>query len=72
MCKKDAIYIGDTYYDAKMGKNAGMKTIIVRSDYSNTQKITKVRPDYFVDNLIDVEKTLTEIFDKQGRVYANE
>lgn len=62
--KGKAIYIGDTHYDAMMGKDADIITIIVKSGYSNNRKIKKVRPDYFVANLIDVEKILREMLDE--------
>lgn len=59
--KKEVVFIGDTHYDAIMGKNANIETIIVKSGYSIAQKILAIGPYYFANSLFDVKSILKKI-----------
>ena len=45
-------YIGDTTVDIQTGKNAGMKTILVKTGEAGQDGKYNVKPDYIADNLI--------------------
>ena len=49
------IKIGDTEMDIKEGKNAGCRSVGVLSGAHSKEQLLTQRPDYIVDNIIDIE-----------------
>ncbi len=49
-------FVGDSTIDIKTGKNAGLKTILVRTGESGKDGKYDVEPDYTADNLLDAVK----------------
>lgn len=45
-------YIGDTTTDIQTGKNAGMKTILVKTGEAGKDRKYRVKPDYVAENLM--------------------
>ena len=45
-------YIGDTTMDIQTGKNAGMKTILLRTGEAGTDGKYQAKPDYIAENLL--------------------
>ena len=45
--------IGDTYRDIQTGKNAGMKTVLVKSDANQERERFDALEDYYVTSLLD-------------------
>ena len=45
----DILFIGDSIYDIKTGKNAGMKTIAVTWGYQPKEQLTEESPDFIAD-----------------------
>lgn len=50
---EESYMIGDETSDIKLGKNVGMKTILVRTGVAGTDDKYDVCPDYIVDNLYE-------------------
>ena len=49
------VKIGDTEMDIKEGKNAGCRTVGVLSGAHTKEQLKKQRPDYIVDNIMDIK-----------------
>lgn len=49
---KNSYIIGDTTIDIQTGKNAGLKTILLRTGLGGEDKRYDVEPDYIADNLL--------------------
>jgi len=58
--KEECIYVGDTVADIQMAKNANMKVVCVKTGIQNNDLLLKESPDYFVDNLHHVVKSLSD------------
>ncbi len=50
---KQSFFIGDRESDIKAGKNAGIKTILVRSGYGKKEEKKDINPDHICDDLRD-------------------
>lgn len=48
---KGSYFIGDRECDIQTGKNAGIKTILVRTGYGAEEEKRNIHPDYVVDDL---------------------
>lgn len=48
--KEHAIMIGDSVFDVRTGRNAGIMTVCVTYGYGNYEDIVKEVPDYIVDS----------------------
>jgi phosphoglycolate phosphatase len=59
--KKDVFIIGDTIHDIKAAKDAGVKVIAVATGAYPKEQLSKLKPDYLVDNLKDTEKIIDVI-----------
>lgn len=51
-------YIGDTTMDIQTGKNAGMKTILVKTGEAGKDGKYDISPDYEADNLLEAVKII--------------
>jgi len=61
---KKCFMIGDTTSDIQTAKNAGCKSILVKTGYGGSDKKIDVKPDYIFDNLRDAAKFI-EKYNKQ-------
>jgi histidinol-phosphate phosphatase family protein len=50
--------IGDTTTDAQTAKNAGLKSILLRTGYGGKDGKHEARPDFVADNLLDAVRLL--------------
>lgn len=55
---KTSYMVGDRASDIKTGKNAGMKTVLVKTGYGEKELEVDVSPDYIYKNLLDFAKSL--------------
>lgn len=46
----DILFVGDSIYDVKTGKNAGMKTVAVTWGYQPKELLMAEKPDFIVDS----------------------
>ncbi len=53
---KNSFLIGDMTSDILAGQRAGLKTILVKTGYSGSDKLHKVEPDYIAKNLAEALK----------------
>jgi HAD superfamily hydrolase (TIGR01662 family) len=62
--KEKAVIIGDFASDIKAGKNAGIRTVAVLSEYPQENKriLEKTNPDFIVDNISEIPEIVTDIF----------
>ncbi len=62
--KEKAVIIGDFASDIKAGKNAGIRTVAVLSEYPQINKkiLEKANPDFIVDNISEIPEMLSDIF----------
>jgi phosphoglycolate phosphatase-like HAD superfamily hydrolase len=51
-------FIGDTTTDVQTAKNAGVKSILLRTGYGGTDAKHAVTPDFTADNLLDAVKLI--------------
>ena len=57
---KNSYFIGDTTTDLMTAKNAGLKSILVKTGYAGLDKKFDIKPDYIAENLGEaVDKILT-------------
>ena len=52
-------FIGDTTMDIQTGKNAGLKTILVRTGIGGQDGKYDAKADYICDNLMEAVKLIT-------------
>jgi histidinol-phosphate phosphatase family protein len=52
--------IGDKTVDIAVGKNAGLRTILVMTGYGGSDGLHEMAPDYKADNLLDAAKIVDE------------
>jgi len=52
---EQVIKIGDTRVDILEGKNAGCRTVGVLTGADNREKLEKNKPDFIVDNIVDIK-----------------
>jgi len=55
---KKGYMIGDTVYDVKAGKGAGLKTIAVLTGHHSRNRLKKEKPDHILKSVADVPKLL--------------
>jgi histidinol-phosphate phosphatase family protein len=55
---KNSWMIGDNTIDIKTGRDAGMKTILVRTGYGGRDNQFDVKPDYIAENLEEAGKII--------------
>lgn len=48
---RETIYIGDTIYDIRAGREAGIKVAVVGHGYHLPERLEQENPDYLLDNL---------------------
>ncbi|MFW9852115.1 MAG: HAD family hydrolase [Candidatus Thorarchaeota archaeon] len=62
--KEKAVIIGDFASDIKAGKNAGVRTVAVLSEYPQENKkiLEKTNPDFIVDTISEIPEMVSEIF----------
>jgi histidinol-phosphate phosphatase family protein len=63
---KESIIIGDRTVDIKTGKNAGCKTILVKTGYGGSDSKYEVKPDHVFENLLKASNFIIRKF--KGRV----
>ena len=63
--KEKAVIIGDFASDIKAGKNAGIKTVAVLSEYPRENKkiLEKTNPDFIVDTISEIPEMVSDIFE---------
>jgi len=54
-------FIGDTTMDIMTGKNAGLKTILVKTGEAGNDKKYNVKPDYISENLLEAVKLILNL-----------
>ena len=57
---KKCYFVGDTTVDIKAGKNAGCKTILLRTGYAGNDKKYKINPDFVCDNLMEAARIIID------------
>ncbi len=58
--RSQAVIIGDSWHDARAGKNAGIRTIAVLWGYGTRDNLTPEGPDYFVQEPQEILKILAD------------
>jgi len=58
--KENSYMIGDKTSDVKMGKNLGVKTILVKTGKAGSDKLYEVNPDLVVNDLRDAANKILE------------
>ncbi len=53
--------IGDSTRDIAAGKNAGCRTILVKTGYAGRDNVCKVAPDYICENLLEAAKLVERL-----------
>jgi len=48
---QDCLMVGDSPADMEAGKRAGVKTCAVRYGYGDPEKLARMKPDYWIDDL---------------------
>ncbi len=59
--RSQAVIIGDSWHDARAGKNAGIRTIAVLWGYGTLENLTPEGPDYFVQEPKEILDALAKI-----------
>ena len=57
--KDECIYVGDTVADIQMAKNAKVKVVCVKTGAQNNELLEKENPDYFVEDISEMIKVLS-------------
>ena len=62
--KENAVIIGDFASDIKAGKNAGIRTVAVLSEYPGINKkiLEKTNPDFMIENISELPEIISDIF----------
>lgn len=60
----EVIMVGDSIYDIQCGKNAGCQTCAVTYTEFSLEELKELKPDYIVDNLIELIQ-IVDIIDKK-------
>ncbi len=62
--KEKAVIIGDFASDIKAGKNAGIRTVAVLSEFPQINKkiIEKANPDFIVETISEIPEIVSDIF----------
>jgi len=55
---KESYVVGDSTQDIQTGKNAGCKTILVKTGYGGKDGRFKAKPDYVAEDLLDAAKKI--------------
>lgn len=55
---EDCLFVGDSAADMEAGKRAGVKTCAVRYGYGNEAELEKWSPDFWVDDLRELNATV--------------
>jgi D-glycero-D-manno-heptose 1,7-bisphosphate phosphatase len=50
---KNSWFVGDNTMDIKTGRNAGCRTILVKTGYGGKDGLFKVKPNHIAENLLD-------------------
>lgn len=58
MGKDKTVIVGDMSVDVLAGKNAGVATCAVTYGIGKRQDILKAKPDYIIDNILDLKKII--------------
>jgi len=58
---KKSFFIGDTTVDVQTGRNAGCKTVLVKTGYGGLDKKFDVTPDFVCENLLEAAKLIVEM-----------
>lgn len=58
---KDSYFIGDTTSDMQTAKNAGLKSVLVKTGYGGKDKKFNVKPDYIVNNLYEAANLICRL-----------
>ncbi len=56
----DAIYLGDTVYDIRAAKKAGVHSVGVATGYHTKERLVDENPDFVVDSLTEFQNTITK------------
>ncbi|MFA5000584.1 MAG: HAD family hydrolase [Patescibacteria group bacterium] len=54
--KDNTFYVGDTAGDVVAGKYAGLKTVGISWGFQHKSILTKSKPDFLIDDIIDIKK----------------
>ena len=58
--RKNTIIVGDMVADIAAGKAAGIKTCAVTYGLGNMQDLKEAKPDYIIDNIIELKKIIKD------------
>lgn len=56
----ETIYVGDTVNDIKMAKNAGCKSVAVKTGAQDNKLLEQEEPDYFINDFSELENVLVK------------
>ena len=59
---EDAVMVGDTDFDISMAHRAGIKSIGVLWGYHSISRIKLMKPAAIVENFVDLEQKINELF----------
>ncbi|MHA1383606.1 MAG: HAD family hydrolase, partial [Candidatus Helarchaeota archaeon] len=58
---KNMFIIGDTDLDIRAGKNANIKTVLIKRKHNKSiEMISDIKADYIIENLIEFKEILIE------------
>ena len=60
----NAIYLGDTIYDIRAAKKAGVHSVGVATGYHVRERLVNENPDFVVDSLTEFQSTITKFLRK--------
>jgi len=59
--KSEVMIIGDSPEEVEIGKDAGIKTIAITGGYYSTSRLVKSKPDFLINNLIELIEIIKKI-----------
>ncbi len=67
-----SFFVGDTTGDLLTGKNAGLRTILVRTGKAGSDGLYEARPDATCDDLLEAVRWVIEISDRHATMRVGE
>ena len=55
---EECCVVGDSQYDIEAGRDAGATTIVVCRERKKREQLRRFKPDYIVDNLLEIRRIL--------------
>ena len=65
---RECFMVGDRKTDVEAGRNAGCKTILVRTGNGTDQRNADANPDYICENLLEAAELIIKTYKAKMRV----